>query len=114
MYASSPVSYDDFLGGGVRVALSDVLFMEYCEPCDLPVFGDEEESGLLLCVCAEVIVVPPLSEPLGEWEGSGLATGGGGGANNWIGGVLPPFVGDGEGLEKFMTPSVAISVRWSC
>ncbi len=66
MYASSPVSYDDFRGGGVRVALSEVLFMENREPCDLPVFGDEDESGLLLSVCIEGSVVPPLSEPVGE------------------------------------------------
>lgn len=66
MYASSPVSYDDFLGGGVRLALSQVLFKESCEPCDLPVFGDEEESGLLLCVWFEGPVVPPLSESAGE------------------------------------------------
>lgn len=53
MYASSPLSYDDFRGGGVRVALLEVLFIESCEPCDLPVFGDEEESGLLLCIGVE-------------------------------------------------------------
>ena len=65
MYASSPVSYEDFRGGGVRVALSEVLFMENCEPCDLDVFGDEDESGLLLCVCIGGSVVT-LSEPVGE------------------------------------------------
>lgn len=59
MYASSPVSYDDFRGG-VRVALSEVLFVENWEPCDLPGFGDEEESGLLLCVWAEGLVVSAL------------------------------------------------------
>lgn len=40
--------------------------MENCEPWDLLVFGDEEESGLLLCVCAKVLVTPSFSEPLGE------------------------------------------------
>lgn len=40
--------------------------MENREPCDLPVFGDEEESGLLLCVCVEGLVVPLLSERVGE------------------------------------------------
>ena len=66
MYVSSPVSYDDFRGGGVRVALSEASFMENCEPCDFPVFGDEEESGLLLCVCVEGLVVSTFWEPLGE------------------------------------------------
>ena len=65
MYASSPVSYDDLRGGGVRVALSEVLFMENCEACDLFVLGDEDERGLLW-VCAEGSVRPPLSEPAGE------------------------------------------------
>ena len=69
IYASSPASYEDFRGGGVRVALSEVLLMENCEPCDLPVFGDEEDSGLLLCVCVEGFVVPLLSERVGESEG---------------------------------------------
>ena len=66
MYASSPVSYDDLRGGGVRVALSEVLFMENGEACDLLVLGDEDESGLLLWVCAGGSVGPPLSEPAGE------------------------------------------------
>lgn len=48
------------------MALSEVLFMENCEPCDLLVFGDEEESGLLLCICVEETVGSALSEPLGE------------------------------------------------
>lgn len=66
MYASSPVSYDDFRGGGGRAGLSEELFMENCKPCDLPVFGDEEESGLLLCGCEKGLGVSPLSELLGE------------------------------------------------
>lgn len=75
MYASSPFSYDDFRGGGVRVALSEVLFIENSEPCDLLVFGDEEESGLLFGICLEGLVAPPLSGSLGGIEGNGLATG---------------------------------------
>ena len=51
------------------MALSEVWLMENCEPCDLPVFGDEEDSGLLLCVCVEGFVVPLLSERVGESEG---------------------------------------------
>lgn len=99
MYASSPVSYDDLRGGGVRVALSEVLFIENCEPCDLLVFGDEEESGLLLGFCVEGGMASPLSELLGEYEGGGLATGGCGGAKDGTGDVLSRFIGDGVGLE---------------
>ena len=100
MYASSPVSYDDFRGGGVvRVALSEVLFIENCEPCDLLAFGDEEESGLLLGVCVEGLVTSPLSGPLGEYESGGLAIGGCGAAKDDTGGVLSRFIGDGVGLE---------------
>lgn len=80
MYASSPFSYDDFRGGGVRVALSEVLFIENREPCDLLVFGDEEERGFLPGICVEGLVAPPLSGPLGGYEGSGLAIGCCGGA----------------------------------
>ena len=81
------------------MALSEVLFMENCEPCDLLASGDEEESGLLLCFCVEGLVKPPLSELLGEQADGGLATGGCGGAKDGIGGVLSRFVGDGAGLE---------------
>lgn len=99
MYASSPVSYDDFRGGGVREALLEVLSIENCEPCDLLVFGDEEESGLLLGVCVEGLVTSPLSRPFGEYEGGGFAIGGCGAANDDTGGVLSRFIGDGVGLE---------------
>lgn len=57
------------------MALSEVLLIENSEPCDLLVFGDEEESGLLLGVCVEGLVGPPLSGPLGGYDGSGLAIG---------------------------------------
>ena len=99
MYASSPVSYDDFRGGGVREALSEVLFIENCEPCDLLVFGDEEESGLLLGICIEGLVTSPLSGDLGEYEGGRLAIGGCGAAKDDTGGVLSRSIGDGVGLE---------------
>ena len=79
IYASSPASYDDFRRGGVRVALSEV-----CEPCGLPVFGDEEESGRLLCVCVDGLVVPLLSVPVGDLEGGGPATCGCGGAKDRV------------------------------
>lgn len=99
MYASSPVSYDDLRGGGVRVWLSEVLFIENWEPCDLPVFGDEEESGLLLGICVEGLVTSPLSGPLGEYEEGGLAIGGCGAANDDTGDFLSRSIGDGAGLE---------------
>ena len=85
------------------MALSEVLFMENCEPCDLAVFGDEEDSGRLLCVCVEGLVVPLLSERVGEWEG------GCGAAKDGIGGVLSRFKGEGTGREKFIAASVAIT-----
>ena len=66
MYASSPVSYDDFRGGGVPVALLEALFMENNEACDLLVLGDEEESGLLVCACISRLVAPPSSESFEE------------------------------------------------
>ena len=80
------------------MALSEV-FIENCEPCDLLVFGDEEERGFLLCVCVEGLVIPPLSKPLGELRGGRLATGGCGEVKDGIGGVLSRFVGDGAGIE---------------
>ena len=98
MYASSPFSNDDLRGGGVRVALSGVFFVENGESCDLPVFGEEEESGLLLCACVEGSVLPPCSKPLGEYDGGGLVTDGGGDTKDGTGGVLSRFVGDGAGL----------------
>lgn len=111
IYASSPASYDDFRRGGVRVALSEVLFMINCEPCDLAVLGDEGESGLLLCVCVDGLVVPLLSELVGDLEGGGLAIGDFGGAKDGSGEVLSRFKGDGTGLEKFVAEPVAISGR---
>ena len=99
MYASSPYSNDDLRGGGVRVALSGVFFIGNEESCDLPVFGEEEESGLLLCACVEGLALPPCSKPLGEYKGGGLATAGGGETKDRTGGVLSRFVGDGAGLE---------------
>ena len=99
MYASSPFSYDDFRGGGVRVALSEVLFIGDGVSCDLLVFGEKEESGLLLCACVAGLVLPPCSEPLGEYEGGGLAIDGGGETKDGTGGVLSRFIGDGAGLE---------------
>ena len=95
------------------MALSELWLMENCEPCDLPVFGDEEESGLLLCVCIGEVAVPPLSERAGELEGGGLATGDRGGAKDGIGGVLSRFNGDGTGLEKFIAAFAAITGRRS-
>ena len=113
IYASSPASYDDFRAGGVRVVLSEVLFMENCEACDLAVLGDEEESGLLLCVCVNGLVVPLVSELVDNLEGGGLATGDFGGAKDGSGEVLSRFKGDGTGLEKFVAASVAIAGRRS-
>ena len=91
------------------MALSEVLFMENCEPCDLPVFGDEEESGRFLCVCIGEVAVPPLSERAGELEGGGFTTGDRGGAKDGTGGVLSRFKGEGAGLEKFIVAFAAIT-----
>ena len=93
------------------MALSEVLFIDNCEPCDLAVVGDEEESGLLLCGCVDGLVVPLLSELVGDLEGDGLRTGGFGGAKDGSGEVLPRFKGEGTGLEKFVAASVAIAGR---
>ena len=79
------------------MALSEVFLIENGESCDLPVFGEEEESGLLLC--GEGLILPPCSEPLGEYEGGGLATDGGGGTKDGTGGILSWVMGDGAGLE---------------
>ena len=104
------------------MALSEVLFIDNCEPCDLALLGDEEESGLL-CVCVDGLVVPLLSELVGDLDGGGLATGDCGGAKDGSGEVLSRvkgdgsgevlsrFKGDGTGLEKFVTASVAIAGR---
>ena len=85
--------------------------------------GDEEESGLLLGACVAEIVVPFLSELVGDLDGAGLATGDCGGAKDGSGEVLSRvkgvgsgevlsrFKGDGTGLEKFVTASVAIAGR---
>lgn len=62
-------------------------------------FGEEEESGLLLCPGVEGLVLPPCSKPLGEYERGGIATDGGGETKDRTGGVLFRFVGDGAGLE---------------
>ena len=70
------------------MALSEVLFTGNCDNCDLPVFGEEGESGLLLCVFAEGLVVALVSDPLGELGGGGLAIGGWGGGKDGIGEVL--------------------------
>ena len=110
IYASSPASYDDFRVG-VRVALSEVMFIANCEPCDLEVLGNEEGSGLLLCVCVDGLVVPLLSELMGDLEGGGLAIGDFGGATDGSGEVLSRFKGDGTGLEKFVAAPVAIAGR---
>ena len=96
------------------MALSEVLFIENCEACDLAVLGDEEESGLLLCVCVNGLVVPLVSDLVGDLEGGGLATGDFGGARDGSGDVLSRFKGDGTGLEKFVAASVAIAGRISC
>ena len=105
------------------MALSEVLFIDNCEPCDPAVLGDEEESGLLLCVCVDGLVVPLLSELVGNLDGGGLATGDCVGAKDGSGEVLSRFKGDGSGevlsrfkgdgtgLEKFVTASVAIAGR---
>ena len=111
IYASSPASKDDFRGRDIRVALSEVLFMDNCEPGDLGVLGDEEERGLLLCVCVDGLVVALLSELVDELEGGGPATGDTGGAKDVSGEVLSRFKGGGTGLEKFVAASVAIAGR---
>ena len=107
--ASSPASNDDFRGGGVRVAPSEVLFIADCEPCELEVLGNEEESGLLLCDCVDGLVVPLLSELVGVLEGGGLVIGNFGGATDGSGEILSRFKGDGTGLEKFGAAPVAIA-----
>ena len=93
------------------MALSEVLFMDNCEPCDLPAFGDEEESGLLLCVCVVGLVVSLRSELDGDLEGGRLAVDDCGGAKDGSGEVLSRFKGDGTGLEKLVAASVAITGR---
>ena len=92
------------------MALSEVFFVDGCEPCDPVVLGDEEESGLL-CVCVDGLVVPLLSELMGDLGGGGLAIGDFGGAKDGSGEILSRFKGDGTGLEKFVAASVAIAGR---
>ena len=115
------------------MALSEVLLMDNCEPCDLAVLGEEEESGVLLCVCVGGLVVPLLSELVGDLDGGGPTNGNCMGAKDGRGEVLSRFTGDGSGedlsrftgdgsgevlsrfkgdgtgLEKFVTASVAIA-----
>lgn len=70
------------------MALSEALFTDNCDTCDLPAFGEEGESGLLLCVCVEGLAMPLVSDPVGDMGGGGLAIGGWAGAKDGIGDVL--------------------------